>query len=40
MSIIFMGVADYYFNEVEKFALRGETLWHPMVRFLLSDNKL
>ncbi len=34
------GVADYYFDEVETFALRGETLWHPMVRFLLSDNKL
>lgn len=34
------GTADYYFNEAERFALRGETLWHPMVRSLLIENKL
>lgn len=34
------GTADYYFNEVQLFALRGETLLHPMVNSLLMNNKL
>ncbi len=34
------GTADYYFDEVMRFAIRGETLWNPMVRYLLVDNKL
>ncbi len=32
--------ADYYFDEVYTFAQRGETLWHPMVRHLLVENRL
>jgi len=34
------GTADYYFKEVQLFALRGETLLHPMVNSLLMDNKI
>ena len=34
------GTADYYFSEVQRFALRGETLLHPMVNALLINNKL
>jgi len=34
------GTSDYYFNEVQRFALRGETLLHPMVNALLTHNKL
>lgn len=34
------GKSDYYFNEVQRFALRGETLLHPMVNSLLMGNKL
>ena len=34
------GVSDYYFDEIERFAIRGETLLHPMVRHLLVKNKL
>jgi len=34
------GRADYYFSEVQRFALRGETLLHPMVNALLTRNKL
>ena len=34
------GLANHYFEEVERFALRGETLWYPMVRQLLVENKL
>ena len=32
--------ADYYFDEVYTFAQGGETLWHPMVRHLLVENRL
>ncbi|AFL68063.1 hypothetical protein [Sulfurospirillum barnesii] len=32
--------SDYYFDEVYTFAIRGETLWNPMVRHLLVENKL
>lgn len=34
------GQADYYFSEVQLFALRGETLLHPMIKALLINNKL
>ena len=34
------GTSDYYVNEVQLFALRGETLLHPMVNVLLTHNKL
>ena len=34
------GKSDFYFNEVQLFALRGETLLHPMVNALLMSNKL
>lgn len=34
------GTSDYYFSEVQLFALRGETLLHPMVNSLLIDNKI
>lgn len=34
------GTADYYFNEVQLFALRGETLLNPMINLLLANNKL
>jgi len=34
------GTSDYYFKEVQGFALRGETLLHPMVNALLMSNKL
>lgn len=34
------GISDYYFKEVQRFALRGETLLHPMVNSLLTGNKL
>ena len=34
------GQSDYYFNEVERFAIRGETLLHPMINTLLINNKI
>ncbi|CAE09538.1 hypothetical protein [Wolinella succinogenes] len=34
------GLADYYYEEVQQLALRGETLWYPMVRQLLVENRL
>lgn len=34
------GKADYYFNEIQLFALRGETLLHPMINNLLMNNKI
>lgn len=34
------GQSDYYFSEVQRFALRGETLIHPMVSSLLINNKI
>ena len=34
------GQADYYFSEVQLFALRGETLLNPMINELLANNKL
>lgn len=34
------GVASYDFNEVELFALRGETVLNPMILQLLLENKI
>jgi len=34
------GRADYYFDEVKLFAIRGETMLHPMINALLLDNKI
>ncbi len=34
------GQSDYYFSEVQLFALRGETLLHPLINQLLTNNKL
>lgn len=34
------GTSDYYFDEVQLFALRGETLLNPMISELLRNNKL
>ncbi|WP_263833817.1 hypothetical protein [Sulfurospirillum oryzae] len=34
------GQSDYYFNEVQLFALRGETLLNPMINSLLANNKI
>lgn len=34
------GQSDYYFSEVQLFAIRGETLLHPMINELILNNKL
>lgn len=33
-------LADHYFDEMYTCAIRGETLWNPIVRRLLVENKL
>lgn len=34
------GKADYYFDEIRLFAIRGETMLHPMINALLLENKI